>query len=144
MGLNSSTWGRQAWHFIHAVALSYPQEPTEEDKENYKRFFYSLSDVLPCAICGINFAEKLETSPPNLESQDSLWKWTVDVHNQVNKKNNKPTLTYDEAYSEFVKNSNSNSNSNSKLIANKEKYSPILEISFAILVSILGIKLLNY
>jgi len=105
MGLNPNMWGSQGWHFIHAVALTFPNEPTEQDKENYNKFFYSLPDVLPCPSCGLNFAEKLEKTPPNLENQESLWRWTVDVHNEVNQKNDKPILSYDEAFSEFVKNS---------------------------------------
>ena len=136
MGLNPNTWGSQAWHFIHAVALTYPNEPTEQDKENYNKFFYSLPDVLPCPSCGINFLEKLDKNPPALESQETLWKWTVDVHNQVNEKNGKPILSYDEAFSEFVKNSKTES-------VSKAQNSELLELFAASAISLLVIKILN-
>ena len=35
MGFSPLIWGRQAWHFIHMVALTYPNNPTEADKKNY-------------------------------------------------------------------------------------------------------------
>jgi hypothetical protein len=121
MGLNPQIWGRQGWHFIHSVALSYPITPTDEEKENYKKFLFSLPDTLPCSICGEHFKENLEKFPPKLDSREDFWKWSVDVHNEVNKSNDKPTLSYDEAYKEFENNYQKNFDADNK---------PTQEVSF--------------
>ncbi len=105
MGLNPENWGRQGWHFIHSVMVNYPDDPTEADKKKYKSFINSIPSVLPCPICGEHFKENLKKMPPDYASNESMWKWSVDVHNEVNKANKKPALSYDEAWGEFVKNS---------------------------------------
>jgi len=50
MGVSPKHWGKEAWKFIHWVALTYPNKPNEKDKKNYLKFFESLQDVLPCPI----------------------------------------------------------------------------------------------
>jgi len=97
MGYNSKVWGSQGWHFIHYVCLNYPINPTEEDKRNYLSFFESLKYVLPCGICAYNWSEKMEKTPPNLESREALFNWSVDRHNEINAEDGKQILTYDEA-----------------------------------------------
>ena len=98
MGLSTEVWGKEGWRFVHSVALSYPLKPTKEDKENYLNFFKSLQYVLPCPICADNFKKKIEKTPPNLENRKTLFHWTVDAHNEVNKENGKKIFTYDEAF----------------------------------------------
>ncbi len=87
------------------VALTYPNNPTEADKKNYLNFFKSLQDVLPCPICAEHFKEQMEQYPIRLENTESLFRWTVDIHNKINKENNKNVLSYDEAIDEINKNS---------------------------------------
>jgi len=94
MGLNPKIWGSHAWRFIHYVALTYPVTPTEEDKKNYSSFFENLQHTLPCPICANNFKDEMKKFPINLSSQRGLFNWTVDIHNEVNKRTGKPTLTY--------------------------------------------------
>ena len=106
MGYSPEIWGKQAWHFIHMVALTYPIKPTEEDKNKYYNFFSSLQNVLPCPICASHFKDNMEKNPINLKNQESLFKWTVDIHNEVNKKNNKKVLSYKEAIEEINNNAN--------------------------------------
>lgn len=106
MGYNPSTWGRQAWHFIHMVALSYPPEEmlTEEIKEKYYKFFESLGHTLPCPYCSQHFREKFKKNPPPLNNREELFKWTVDMHNAVNRDNGKKELSYEEAKKQIQKN----------------------------------------
>ena len=108
MGIKPTYWGRQAWHFIHMVALSYPETPTETDKEKYLSFLLILEYVLPCPICGFHFMENMKKIKPRLESRNEFFNWTVDMHNEVNKLNGKSTLSYDEALSEVKKNGETN------------------------------------
>ena len=104
MGYHPKIWGRQAWHFIHMVALSYPDIPSEEDKKNYLRFFQSLPHALPCPICGEHFKGHMEKIPPRLDTRKDLFEWTVDVHNEVNKLNQKRVISYEQAIDELKNN----------------------------------------
>jgi hypothetical protein len=97
MGYSPLIWGKEGWHFIHFVALAYPEYPTEEDKINYSKFFESLKDVLPCPTCSYNYEKKIKEHPPALENKKSLFRWTVDVHNSVNKENGKEIVSYEDA-----------------------------------------------
>lgn len=107
MGISPNLWGSQAWHFIHMVAFSYPENPTEQDKEKYLHFFSSLGNVLPCPICGQSFLEKMKKYPPNFENNEKLFEWTVDIHNTINAENGKIILSYQEAKEQLWKNTNS-------------------------------------
>lgn len=104
MGLSPLIWGSQAWHMIHCVALNYPENPTELDKQKYLGFFNALADTLPCEICGQHFKKEMEKRPPDLKDRESLFNWTVDVHNAVNKRNGKRPLSYTEALREVESN----------------------------------------
>jgi hypothetical protein len=103
MGLSPSLWGREAWHFIHLVALTYPDKPTPDDVKEYHQFFESLGTVLPCPYCAKHYKEKMKDNPIRLGSQTELFQWTVDIHNSVNKDNKKKTLSYEQAFQEITK-----------------------------------------
>lgn len=95
-----NSWGPAGWTFIHFVALGYPMVPTQEDKDKYRNFFISIKDVLPCKLCALHYSENLDLFPLDddiLSSQGKLFNWTVDIHNEVNKKNNKPIVDYETA-----------------------------------------------
>lgn len=128
MGYSPKLWGSEGWHFIHFVALNYPNNPTEEDKTNYLNFLKSLEFTLPCEGCAYNFAQKLKKSPPNLNSRNELFEWTVDVHNQVNKENGKKILSYEEAYKKTIQKKNIDILKDSALFST-------LSISFLLLLS---------
>ena len=102
MGINAIQWGKEGWHFIHTITLTYPFNPTENDKENYLQFLKSLENVLPCNICAEHFKQNMIKIPPRLDSTIEFFNWSVDMHNEVNIMNNKPTLTYEEAYNELI------------------------------------------
>jgi hypothetical protein len=104
MGLSPNIWGSQTWHSIHAIALAYPEKPTEEEKKQYDDFFKTLPDVLPCAICGQHLRENYKLLPIQLGSQKELFNWTVALHNLVNQQTNKPTITNEKALNEFFTN----------------------------------------
>ena len=95
MGLSPMLWGKEAWRFIHYVALAY--EPSEKNKVEYLKFFQDLPNILPCPICGEHFKENMQMHPINLNSKEELFNWTVDMHNFVNLANNKKIYTYDDA-----------------------------------------------
>jgi Erv1 / Alr family len=96
---DKEAWGPQLWHSMHMIALNYPDKPSPSDKLNYKIFFESLKDVIPCLSCADNYAEHLQELPidRHLDSARSLFTWTVKVHNIVNASRGKRTWAVEEA-----------------------------------------------
>ena len=43
MSLNPKVWGPHAWFFLETVAMAYPIDPTNEDKQLYK---LHVNDIL--------------------------------------------------------------------------------------------------
>ena len=101
-------WGPSGWKFIHYVALKYPKNPTEEDKKQYFVFFYNLQFILPCERCAKHYKDNLLKNPiqSSLENNKTLFKWTVDIHNMVNKDLNKGEITYEEALNIYLHSNN--------------------------------------
>ena len=98
-------WGPSAWSFIHYTALAYPVQPTETDKENYKTFYYSLQNTLPCPKCAKNYQRHLKDIPIDeaLDGPEELFKWTIDIHNEVNKELGKRKYSYEEVSDKYIK-----------------------------------------
>jgi hypothetical protein len=102
--IKPNIWGSYGWKFIHYVALGYPINPTDNDKINYKNFFTNLQYILPCQKCASNFKKNITEYPidNHLENQDTLMKWTIDIHNMVNKELNKEIISYEEALNYYI------------------------------------------
>jgi FAD-linked sulfhydryl oxidase len=115
MGYSPTLWGRQAWHFIHFIALNYPEKPKERDKKLYTDFLNALPHVLPCPICGSHFMDFMALNQPKLNNKYDFFKWTVDAHNDVNKRYNKKVISYEEAWNEVWKNATDLENEDNKL-----------------------------
>ncbi len=93
-------WGPPGWKFIHIVAFAYPLNPTQEEKNNYKAFFTLIGDILPCHLCSEHYKKNLILHPLTdtiLENKINLTLWTIDMHNEVNKINNKTVYDYETA-----------------------------------------------
>jgi len=94
-------WGRHLWFSIHFIALDFPEEPSTEDVRHFKSFYENLHQVIPCYKCSINYVKHLNERPlelSDLKNAKTLFKWTVDIHNIVNKELNKSSLSFDEAW----------------------------------------------
>lgn len=107
MHLGPDIWGPHGWKFIHFVALGYPKNPNPKDKENYKTFFNILSTILPCSICNDHLKINLIKYPLTdeiLSDRIKLLNWTIDLHNEVNKINNKKIINYNEGLNLLINN----------------------------------------
>jgi hypothetical protein len=108
-------WGSQLWHSIHYIALGFPADPSPEDVRHFKNFFENLHQVIPCYKCSINYVKHLNERPleiSDLKDNKTLFKWTVDIHNIVNKSLNKHHMSHDAAWALYNNNSSSNNNNN--------------------------------
>ena len=100
-----SVWGPFFWHTIHIVALGYPKNPTYTDKKCSKEFYEALAFLLPCSVCREHYKEYVQEKPIStfLDSRTDLIKWTIQIHNKVNKMLGKPEWTLEEVLSYYEK-----------------------------------------
>lgn len=93
--MKPAVWGKHVWYSIHFVSLEYPVAPSAKDKETYFDFYRNLAKVLPCVVCREHFKNVWVQHPlttDKLNSRESLFAWTVEVHNMVNKDLGKPHM----------------------------------------------------
>jgi hypothetical protein len=88
------------------VTFGYPEVPTREDAEMFKRYFLSLNAVLPCDSCRKNYKKNLEELPIDkyLGSRRDLVKWGYLLHEKVNDELNVPKdrrLTFEEVWNHY-------------------------------------------
>jgi predicted nucleic acid-binding Zn ribbon protein len=104
MSTGPDTWGPHGWKFIHFIALGYPNNPDEKDKEKYKTFFYLFGDMIPCVLCANHYKKNLEKINIDLylNSKDDLIHWTILMHNEVNKSNGKKIYTFEEGINMII------------------------------------------
>jgi hypothetical protein len=91
------TWGPVIWNFIHTISII-----DFLDNEMYvnqiKKYLQSILNILPCKHCCNTYKiwiDKLDTIDTN--ERMVLFKWSVDLHNEVNIKLNKQTWSYEQA-----------------------------------------------
>ena len=94
--MNQNVWGPPMWLFLHTTTFNYPLQPTQEEKDRYKSFFYELQHILPCKYCRNNYRRNLKETPIRLYSRKDMVEWLIDLHNEVNLQNGKRPYTYDE------------------------------------------------
>ena len=107
MAITPDIWGPHGWKFMHYVALAYPTKPTLEQKNEYKTFFESIQNILPCGLCSHNYKKHLKELPIDdsvLESNITLLKWTIDMHNKVNVLNGKREYNSEEVVNLLINN----------------------------------------
>lgn len=99
-----TVWGKHLWFSIHFIALDYPGQPGPEHIEAYGSFFNNLWKVIPCYKCAVNYKRHLAELPVegHLQSRDTLFAWTVSLHNIVNKELGKPQMNLAEARQKYM------------------------------------------
>lgn len=155
--MNPSSWGPSLWKSIHYIALGFPDMPTSTDRENYLKFFKNLGKVLPCYKCSVNYEAHLNELPIEsfITNSDMLFKWTVQLHNIVNRDTGKREISLDEAYAiyksgsasemflESFENANEHKTENKtggKVLTTCERYT----LYFAVLINILIIAMVIF
>ena len=107
MAITPDIWGPHGWKFMHYVALAYPVKPTADQKTQYKTFFESIQNILPCGMCSYNYKTHLKELPLTdkvLESNVTLLKWSIDIHNKVNVLNGKREYNSEEVINLLINN----------------------------------------
>lgn len=100
----AKSWGSYAWYFLHYLSLNY----NIEEKQKYIKFINYFCNTIPCIICKNNFKNKLRIYPIKkyLENKEDFFKWTVLLHNDVNKKSYSKIYNIEEAKKLYINNYN--------------------------------------
>jgi hypothetical protein len=100
-GINNKIWGPIYWRMFHYMTLTYPINPTEENKNVVKTFFTEIvPNILPCPLCRNHFKENLKINPLTndiLEYKLKLVLWLSKMHNYVNKQLGKNEISIEDS-----------------------------------------------
>lgn len=101
--LDPDVWGPHFWFFLHTIAISYPKRPNDVTKKKYYEFIMNLPLFLPVEKIGNDFSKLLDEYPVSsyLDSKDSLVRWMHFIHNKINEKLEKPTISLNEFYTKY-------------------------------------------
>jgi hypothetical protein len=94
-----NVFGPKLWSVIHIAAAAYPMLPTENEIEEMKHFVVGIPATIPCGKCKEdtrNFIRDI-VSNETFNNRETLFKFTVDLHNHVNRKLNKAEITVNNA-----------------------------------------------
>lgn len=93
------------WVLLHTATYHYPENPSDKHKEDIRKLIDNIRNRgLACAICSAHFAAYIGGHPfePHITSKDSLFKYFVELHNDVNRRNGKPTITLEHAKTLYI------------------------------------------
>ena len=94
MKIPPSKWGPHFWMTLHIACLGC------QDAKVLVDFVEGYKEIIPCLSCREHFEQVLVDNP--VPEADDLFKWSVDVHNIVNKRLGKPEFSYEEALANIV------------------------------------------
>jgi hypothetical protein len=139
MGLAPDTWGPSFWSTIHLLCLGAPKVITDILKLQYIAFFNALPYILPCGSCAQHLKENYQKLPLEnyLDSQESLFRWSVLLHNEVNRSLNKPIWNETDAKMHWEKKINGTGNSTN--VHSSRRYWMILLSIMIVFIVIAGI-----
>jgi hypothetical protein len=93
-------WGKYLWGFLHTISICDfdSSETNFRIQEPIKNNIKMLTDSIPCNSCKDHFIKKLSSIDIlDLNKSNVLFYWTVDLHNEINKKIGKKEISYSEA-----------------------------------------------
>lgn len=96
------------WYNLHYFSLNYyPTNPTIQDKEQIRNLIKVMSTTgIQCPRCKAHFNQYIRTHPIETEalpSRSKLFEYFVNLHNDVNKRNNKTIFTNTKAIEKYKK-----------------------------------------
>ena len=89
-------WGNATWFLFHTLSYKLKDNETQHAPILLKKFVY-ICNNLPCPICRDDATGMLKTSMITLvKTKYDLIRFMWQFHNLVNKKLNKPIMSYEE------------------------------------------------
>jgi hypothetical protein len=101
--LDPKIWGPHYWFFLHTLAMTYPHHPNSVTKKKYYEFVQNLPLFIPVEEMSGEFSKLIDQYPitPYLDNRDSFVRWMHFIHNKINQKLEKPTITLNEFFVKY-------------------------------------------
>ena len=101
--LDPKVWGPHYWFFLHTLAMTYPHHPNAVTKKKYYEFIQNLPLFLPVEEISGEFSKLIDKYPitPYLDNRDSFVRWMHFIHNKINEKLEKPTISLNEFFVKY-------------------------------------------
>ena len=90
--------GRRTWALLHSITNTFPDNPSNEDKNMMKKFLYGLARSYPCKVCGGHLLKMLDKKGIKMDNKKEFINYICNIHNIVNKVLNKTQFDCDQAY----------------------------------------------
>ncbi len=102
--MDPNIWGPHYWFFLHTVAFHYPLHPTSIQKKMYHRLIHHFYEFIPNKSMATVYEKILQKNPvtPYLDTRDDFIQWMHHIHNKINERLQKPTITLQEHYDKFL------------------------------------------
>jgi FAD-linked sulfhydryl oxidase len=84
--------GRASWKLLHTMMARFPDKPTADDSLALKSYIQLFARLYPCGDCARHFQKLLAKYPPQVGSRSAAAVWACFVHNEVNKRLEKPAF----------------------------------------------------
>ncbi|EEB06604.1 sulfhydryl oxidase [Schizosaccharomyces japonicus yFS275] len=91
---NVAELGRATWTFLHAMAATYPHNPSAAQQAEMYNFLHSFSRFYPCWSCAEDLRLWIakDGNEPRVGSRRELTHWVCEAHNDVNVRMGKPAV----------------------------------------------------
>lgn len=80
-----SEWGPCLWHILHTIAKNTPKKLSPRDVHYAKQLINTIAYIIPCFKCQKHYMTNIIKNKPVLNTNENFFKWTVKIHNIVNK-----------------------------------------------------------
>jgi len=101
--LDPKIWGPHYWFFLHTIAMTYPHHPNAITKKKYYEFVQNLPLFIPVEEISKEFEKLIDKYPitPYLENRDSFTRWMYFIHNKINEKLEKPSISLNDFFVQY-------------------------------------------
>lgn len=98
-GISPDMFGPSMWATIHYICLGAGDNVDHVKQNALRQFFTLLPSVIPCGSCSLALPGELQKLPidESLASSSDLFKWSVALHNSVNRRLGKPEVSVEKA-----------------------------------------------
>lgn len=102
MGFYPPLWGPTFWDTLMMMAMNFPHNPTEKEKEILTTWFELTMRLLPCDGIVFKSFQYVLNHKPDVSNKHNLIRYIVDFHNIVNISLGKSTYTVKQAKESFM------------------------------------------
>lgn len=91
-------WSFYKWRDMYSVAVTYPDNPSEEDMDQVEAYMRAQAHLMPCLKCAPHFSKHVNSSIKEArKSRKNLLLWLFSVHNDVNSRTGKPVYSTEDS-----------------------------------------------